>query len=240
MPTREMMEQQGAAVTEPIDAELVYVGDPMCSWCWGFVPCLHAMEARLPIPLRVVVGGLRPGPSAELVDDRMATFLEGCWTSVEAASGQPFDRAPLRRRGWKYDTELPCTAVVGVRSLAPAQALAFFERLQRAFYAEDVDVTDPGVYAGLVEGLVPDPAGFAAELAAGAWKEETWAEFAWARQMGVSGYPTVLLRSGETWQVVTRGFMPADKLIPGLERWIEAELGPIGQGESCSVDGSCP
>ncbi len=43
------------------EIELIYVGDPMCSWCWGIAPQLDTLVRTHPdIPLRIVVGGLRP------------------------------------------------------------------------------------------------------------------------------------------------------------------------------------
>ena len=39
-----------------MDLEFVYVGDPMCSWCWGFAPVLDRMQKVYDVPLRVVVG----------------------------------------------------------------------------------------------------------------------------------------------------------------------------------------
>ena len=50
------------------DLGFVYVGDPMCSWCWGFAPALEQLERRYGLPLKVVMGGLRTGPQAELMD----------------------------------------------------------------------------------------------------------------------------------------------------------------------------
>lgn len=46
---------------------LIYVADPMCSWCYGFGPQLADLRARLadtlgaPVPVTLVTGGLRPG-----------------------------------------------------------------------------------------------------------------------------------------------------------------------------------
>ena len=42
------------------DLEFIYVGDPMCSWCWGFAPVLERMTEVYEIPIRVVVGGISP------------------------------------------------------------------------------------------------------------------------------------------------------------------------------------
>ena len=60
-------------------AEFLYVGDVMCSWCWGFAPTLTKLTENFQLPIRVVNGGLRPGPSAELLDNRMASFLGHHW-----------------------------------------------------------------------------------------------------------------------------------------------------------------
>ena len=43
-------------------ARLIYVMDPMCSWCWGFAPVLQGLAeqaAEHGVPLVLRVGGLR-------------------------------------------------------------------------------------------------------------------------------------------------------------------------------------
>ena len=40
---------------------LIYIADPMCSWCYGFGPELSKLLARHPdATVDVVMGGLRP------------------------------------------------------------------------------------------------------------------------------------------------------------------------------------
>ena len=203
------------------DLELIYVGDPMCSWCWGFAPVLERMEEVYDVPLRLVVGGLRPGPAAEELDDRMEEFLAHHWEAVAEASGQPFDHSFLQRRdGWLYDTEVPAIAFVTMRELDQSLALQFHSRLQRAFYAECVDITDPGAYPSLVSEFDVDSGKFMEMVASGEMKRRAWDDFNEARAMGVSGFPAVLLRDGAEWGIVTKGFVPADKLLPALSDWL--------------------
>jgi len=222
-----------------LDLEMVYIGDPMCSWCWGFSPALEALDARFDFPLRVVVGGLRPGPSAEPVDDKLADFLAHHWHQVAAASGQPFDHAILARRGWRYDTELPCVAAVAVRELAPENTLAFFARLHRAFYAEGVDITTPEVYPALAADYVPDVAAFTASFSSEETRQRAWRDFAWAKEMGVTGFPTLLLRRDEQWVMVTQGYRPVAQLLPAIETWLSRTYGETtAQGMVCAIDGS--
>lgn len=222
---------------------LVYVADPMCSWCWGFAPVVDRLCEELDLPLRVVVGGLRPGPSAEPVDDRMAEFLEGCWTQVHAASGQPFDHALLGQRGWSYDTEPACTAVVAVRERQPEKAKAAFDRLQHAFYAEGAAVWDWQALPELLADLV-DPELLRADLADRELRKRTWADFAWAQSLGIRGFPTVLVEEGQQLALLTQGYAPAEALLEPLRAWLAERRGgtaetSVQDGESCSVDAPC-
>lgn len=222
------------------DLEFVYVGDPMCSWCWGFVPVLDRMQEVYDVPIRLVVGGLRPGPGAEELDDRLAQILAHHWHQVEARSGQPFDHTFLERRdGWRYDTELPSIAVVSMRELDEAGALAFHGRLQRAFYVEGVDITDPEVYPPLLDGFDVDRDKFMELLRSDDMKQRAWRDFAEARSLQVTGFPTLLLRDGPQWGVVTRGFAPADQLLPALSDWLLEQFAEEGAGLFCEPGTVC-
>ncbi len=197
--------------------ELIYVGDPMCSWCWGFAPELDRLSAAHPeIPLRIVVGGLRPGPASEPMSDRMEQFLAHHWQEVAARSGQPFDHTILQRRDWVYDTEPACRAVVSMRELAPESTFPFFARIQRAFYAEGTDVTQVDVYPSLLDGFDVDTANFMEIFEQEASRKTAWQDFATARQWGITGFPTLLARTGTSARIIARGYTTADRLEAAL------------------------
>lgn len=223
-----------------MDIEFVYVGDPMCSWCWGFAPVLERMKQVYEIPLTIVVGGLRPGPDAEVLDDRLAGTLAHHWRQAETASGQPFDLTFLERRdGWRYDTEVPAIAVVTMREIDESQVLDFHSRLQRAFYSEGIDITDPAVYADLVPEFGVDAREFDELLASAEMKKLAWSDFARSRSMGVAGFPTLLVREGEEWGVITRGFMPTEKLLPALSNWLLDRYAATGASLFCEPGTIC-
>ena len=113
---------------------LLYVADPMCSWCYGFTPAVQALQdhfaARLPIQL--LMGGLRAGNTTPMTDaDKQKS--RGHWERVAEASGQPFNHAFFDREGFVYDTEPACRAVVTMRLLNPPIALGYMHRVQQAF-----------------------------------------------------------------------------------------------------------
>ena len=222
------------------DVEFIYVGDPMCSWCWGFAPVLERMDQRYDIPIRTVVGGLRPGSSAQRLDDSLRRTLAHHWHQVEQASGQPFDHAALEREDWVYDTGPSCRAVVTMREVAPEFTLAWFTRLQRAFYAEGKDITDLDVIPSLLDGFDVDRDKFVEVLHDPATAARTQRDFDEARQLGATGFPTLLFREAEEYGIVTRGFLPWETLEPALTRWLEERYGPTADGLVCDVeDGIC-
>lgn len=105
---------------------LIYLGDPMCSWCWGIAPELDRLSSQVALPFDVVVGGLRPGPSADRMNASTAARLADHWRHVEARSGQPFDFSILDDHTWTYDTEPACRAVVTMRRIDPDRTLNWF------------------------------------------------------------------------------------------------------------------
>ncbi len=196
--------------------ELVYVGDPMCSWCWGFAPELAAVVARHSLPLRVVVGGLRPGPLAQPLDAQLAGYLRHHWTQIEALTGQPFNHGLLQWREWRYDTELPAIAVVTLRALAPELTLDFFTALQRAFYADNIDITDPGSYPQLIADVAVDRDAFLEGLISEDMRQRAWQDFAEARRLDVTGFPSLLLDESGWFHLIAAGFRRADQLSEAL------------------------
>ena len=51
----------------------------------------------------------------------------------------------------------------------------------------------------------------------------TAADFHRAADMGVRGFPTVILRNGENLQMLSAGFRPFDQLKPAIDQWLERD-----------------
>lgn len=189
----------------------------MCSWCWAIAPELDRLREELGgTRFRIVTGGLRPGPSAQPVDDEMAAYLAGEWAKIEERTGQPFDHAILGERGWLYDTEPACRAVAVVRQLDEELAWPLFKRLQRAFYAEGVLLSDPDTLPPLVEEVGGDAAAFGELFESPGGKRLAWEDFGTARSWGVTSFPTVIARRGDEGFLLTVGYAPAETMLDRL------------------------
>ena len=196
---------------------LVYVADPLCSWCYGFGPELAKLLARNPdARVDLVMGGLRPF-NREAMSAAFKDMLRGHWGHVAEASGLPFASAVLAREGFIYDTEPPCRAVVTARSIDPAKALALMKAVQFAFYRDARDVTRADVLTEIATDTGYDRAPFGAMLDSEAMRDATKRDFATAQSLGVSGFPTLGVAYGAQIYRVTSGFATDDVLQHRLE-----------------------
>ena len=213
-----------------MELELIYIGDPMCSWCYGFGKEMTALRAALSerypeMPLRILVGGIRAG-ATDVLDDAGKRFRLQHWARVEQASGLPFNReAFLARTGFVYDTEPICRAVVTARGLVPdADLLSVFRALQHAFYVDGLDTTNGTVLAGVAtQALARQGRDVTAEAFLAAWNsqaviDETAQDFRTVRQWGVNSFPVVVLRAGDNLYQVAAGYTPADALANQFEQ----------------------
>lgn len=197
----------------------------MCSWCWGFAPEIEHLATEFDV--EVVVGGLRPGPSAQILDDRMSGFLRHHWVEIAERTGQPFDTAFLDRRdNWVYDTEPAAIAVTQFRARRADETLQYFTTVQHAFYADGEDVTDLDVLADLSakHGLDRDEfrAGLEDENAA----KIAWADFSRARNWGITGFPTLVGElSDDRLALLARGWTKAELIRARIDSVSEAATG---------------
>ena len=201
-----------------MNREILYVADPMCSWSWGFAPVMNGLEDHLAgrATITPIMGGLRP-LTRTAMDDDMKSEIKHHWESVAARSGQPFDMSFFDRDGFVYDTEPPCRAVGVVRRMSPTKTLPYFEAVQREFYSENQDVTDGAVLSRIAVDLGLDGDTFDNHFGDIASAYETAGDFNAARQLGVTGYPTVITVKDGDYTLLTAGYQDLAPLVGILD-----------------------
>lgn len=66
-----------------------YIGDPMCSWCWGISPALKEVATycqKHGLDFSVHVGGLRPG-GGDAWNSSFKAFLRHEWENIHRVTG---------------------------------------------------------------------------------------------------------------------------------------------------------
>lgn len=203
--------------------EIIYVGDPMCSWCWGISNHLRQLKESNPhYKFTIVVGGLRPG-GGEAWNDDMKAFLRHHWEEVTKRSGQPFGYQLLDRDEFNYDTEPPCRAVVASRAWVPDQELAFYEAVSRKFYVDNEDPGQLDFYRSICVQFGIDFDAFSASFMSEETKYATYQEFQLNRQWGVRGYPTVLFKSGNQLYQINNGYAEYGQMQQIIDKIVAEE-----------------
>lgn len=196
---------------------LIYIGDPMCSWCYGFGPELDKIKAAFPnTPIKMVMGGLRAGGTENMQD--LKNFLSDHWADVEKASGQRFNHSILNDSYLIYDTEPACRAVQVVEHLKPSKTYDFFKQIQKDFYFYNHNPLDFENYGVLAQKLGIPKDLFLKTINSYEAKAAVQASFDYAAQLGAKGFPTLLAKIDGHLFLVTNGYQKAEKLIVLLER----------------------
>ena len=209
--------------TQYTNMEIIYVGDPMCSWCWGISPALKEVReyyAPKGINYKIVVGGLRPG-GGDAWTPEFKEFLKHHWEEVNERSGQPFGYTLFEKDTFEYDTEPACRAVVAARPQLEEKEMEFFEAVQHKFYVDNEDPKEVSFYESICKDMSLDFTVFKQRFQDPEVKKATYQEFMLNREWGVKGYPSVFFRKDNELFPITHGYTTTEQMKKQIERLLE-------------------
>ena len=163
------------------------------------------------------MGGLRPYDTQTMTD--LKDFLTDHWNDVHEASRQPFQYGILDTE-LIYDTEPSCRAVMIVRELQPSTVMAYFHKVQTAFYAENKNPHLTNTYADIAVSMGLNRETFVNKFESKEYKAGVKNDFLRASQLGVRSFPTVLLSVKGKTKVVSAGYSKAKKVIENIRKII--------------------
>ena len=192
-------------------SHLIFVLDPMCSWCWGFHPVIEELREKHAdeFHFSLVVGGLRTKGQMPWTDESKK-YLAQNWNAVAKQTKQPFSFSLLNRETFDYDTYPACKAIVTVRELWGDEAsFEYLTNIQEAFYAKGEDTT-------LIETLlkyVEDKENFLVFYKSDRAEILMKHDFAKARSMGANSFPSIVKIDREGHMICQKGYMTIDKVL---------------------------
>ncbi|HEY9189580.1 MAG TPA: DsbA family protein [Sulfurovum sp.] len=199
--------------------ELIFVLDPMCSWCWGFAPVIEALRTALNgrYSFSLVMGGLRTKGEMPW-DETSREYLRGHWKQVSQRTGQPFSDRLFEKEHFDYDTYPPCKAVIAVRELSGTdEAFAYLHTIQEAFYTRAEDITNLDVLCDLLRTVELDRTSFKTFYQSDRAQILMEHDFAKARSMGANAFPSVVVIDEEGHMVCQKGYRSLQEMKKLLE-----------------------
>ncbi len=219
----EPVKNAGAAPELNQDTRVIYVGDPMCSWCYGVSPVVNDLQQYCTahdIRFEIVVGGLRAG-GGDQWNEGFIAFLRNEWGIIADKTGVEFNFGILDQDYFNYNTEQSCRAVVIARSLLPddnnALLTAFFKGIQTKFYLYNEDPKEVSFYENLCAEAGIDFSAFKTCFEDREWKKRTIAEFRYRSQLGVNSFPSFLLVKGDKVTLLAAGYATLLELVQRIK-----------------------
>ena len=192
--------------------ELIFVIDPMCSWCWGFHPVIETLREKhaKQYTFSLVVGGLRT--TGQMVwNEQSKTYLKENWDAVEKRTGQPFSPKLLNKTIFDYNTYPACKAIIIVRELWGDEAsFDYLSTIQKAFYAEGRDITSIDILTSYVTQNKEDFLRFYSSKRAEVLMQH---DFSKARSMGANAFPSVVKIDEAGHMVCMKGYRSLDEIL---------------------------
>jgi len=191
--------------------QLIFVIDPMCSWCWGFHPIITKLREKYSnkYEFSLVVGGLRTKGQMEW-SEQNKSYLAQNWNAVSEATGQAFDFSLLNKESFEYDTYPACKAIVTVRELWGDDAsFEYLEKIQKAFYIRGEDVTSMQVLLKYVEKKENFLEFYNSTRADILMKHD----FSKARSMGANSFPSVVKIDKDGHMVCQKGYRKIEEIL---------------------------
>lgn len=188
--------------------KLLYITDPMCSWCWGFSEVFKKVRAKYEsvYDIEIILGGLRLG-GGDPWNQKTKSYLDNVWNVVSKRTGQEISHNLLNRPHFNYDTEPPSRATIIVRAMEPDKVWEFFERVQKKFYQDNQDPGEIEFYREICGDLQIDFDEFTTKFNHTYYRQLVLENHQTSAMLGVRGFPTLLLiKSDNSINGIAAGF----------------------------------
>jgi putative protein-disulfide isomerase len=198
----------------------LYLYDALCGWCYGFSPVMHQFVINNRLNCEVLSGGMirgnRIGPIGEV-----ASYIKTAYKDVEARStvrfGKEFIEGTLEE-GTAVFTSIPAAIAMAVfKQVMPVHQLDYSSEIQRAIYRHGKPPADHATYSSIVTKYGINPTSFQNMMSQPEFFDQAHDEFDRVAQLGVSGFPTVLLQKDDQLIAIARGCISLDDLQTNFE-----------------------
>ena len=181
--------------------KLIYVHDPMCSWCWGYKPTWQKLESALAniLPIEYRIGGLAADCDQPMSAD-MQLQLQAIWQKISSQLGTEFNFGFWQECQPRRSTYPSCRAALIARGFNKEPQM--IAAIQQAYYLQAQNPSDEAVLIKLSEQIGLDASLFAQHLHSNELKRRFDDELNYVRSLPIQGFPSlVLIRNNRAYPI---------------------------------------
>ena len=198
-----------------INTELIYIHDPMCSWCWGFERVKFELLKMLPekIGYRLLLGGLA-ADTEQLMPPHMQAQIQQNWRCIEETiPGIKFNFDFWSIADPRRSTYPACRAVIAARQQGNRYDEKMTERIQQAYYKEAMNPSDNIVLVKLAAELGLDQERFHQALTEDATQRVLLDEIQLCRKLHIDSFPGLVLRVNDSTWPIAIDYLDASSML---------------------------
>lgn len=173
-------------------AQLFYIYDPMCSWCWGYAPTWQRLQRELTSEVDIIygLGGLAED-SDVLMPEAMQVFLQQTWRKIAQQLGTEFNFDFWQQCQPRRSTFPACRATLIAREFGKEQEM--LTAIQHAYYLQAKNPSNLDTLQALAVDIGLDGYDFLQKLKSQSVDEQLMAEINKMRSLPINGFPALVL-----------------------------------------------
>lgn len=193
--------------------KLIYLMDPMCSWCWAFREPLAAfMENHPELELNLLMGGLAPDNDQPMPYEQQQK-IQAIWYHIEKLTGTQFNHDFWTKNLPKRSTYPACRAVLTAKLIGGEKAeLDMAEAIQKAFYLRAMNPSESSTLIKLAEEIGLERGQFEPIYFSYDVVTLFTRQLEESRRLGVGGFPALLVQTADGLEPLTLGYTDLNKL----------------------------
>jgi len=204
--------------------KVIYVFDVLCGWCYGFSPVIEKFHENFKdqFEFEIISGGLiigdRIGPYGDFAD-----YILNAIPNLEATTGVTVGdvyKQQLREDKKIQSSIPPAIAIAIIKQKHPYVAFEFAHKIQKANFLHGKDLNNIDVYLELLQEMdlsIPD---FQELFESDENEKIAKKEFNQVAQLGVRGFPAVLVKHKGEYTAISRGYLDYKSLIKNFNTLI--------------------
>ena len=173
-------------------AQLHYIYDPMCSWCWGYAPTWHRLQKELEPHVDIVyrLGGLAKDSNLVMSAD-MQNFLQQTWRKISQQLGTQFNFDFWQQCQPRRSTYPACRAALIARAYGKEQEM--LSAIQQGYYLQAKNPSDIETLQALAIEIGLDAEDFSQQISSQQIDAALQLEIAKTSELPIKGFPSLVL-----------------------------------------------
>jgi len=201
---------------------LLYVHDPMCSWCYGFKPTLTKIISELKgkINIQYMLGGLAPDTDKDMPLS-LQNSIKSNWKQIE----KTIPNIKFNYDFWalckpRRSTYPSCRAVIAATKQHHKYEKLMIEAIQSAYYLHSQNTSDYNVLYELAKAIELDVDLFFKDIHSNKINIELNNQISHCRIIGADSFPSLFLSTQNSYQEIALDYNDAKISLEHIKAFI--------------------